>query len=108
MTDANHLLFAHEGTLPASATRVLTQTAPYDHCNMTVSASAPVGLVDAFGELLLAMAYADPEVRPLLDLEGLKAWRPARLTGYRQLEAAVDDFGFYDANGAVTARDYRP
>ncbi len=36
------------------------------------------------------MDYGDPEVRPLLDLEGLKQWRPGRVSGYAALEQAVD------------------
>ena len=28
------------------------------------------------------MSYSDPEVRPLLDLEGLKQWQPGRTEGY--------------------------
>ncbi len=43
------------------------------------------------------MSYGDAEVRPLLDLEGLKAWVPGRVTGYAQLAAAVDRFGTIDA-----------
>ena len=54
------------------------------------------------------MDYADPEVRPLLDLEGLTRWLPGRTSGYRQLEAAVDPCGFYGPNGEVTADGYRP
>ena len=54
------------------------------------------------------MDYADPDLRPLLDLEGLKEWRPPRLSGYEQLERAVDEAGFYDADGEITAADYRP
>jgi phosphonate transport system substrate-binding protein len=49
------------------------------------------------------MSYDDPEVRPLLDLEGLRAWRPGRTHGYRPLEAAVDQSGFYDAEGRLGA-----
>ena len=107
MIDGNHLLFASEGTLPAGATRVLTQTAPYDHCNFTVAPAAPVGLVSRFSALLLGMSYDDPEVRPLLDLEGLKAWREGRLEGYEALERAVDEAGFYDADGNITIDGYR-
>jgi hypothetical protein len=33
----------------------------------------------------------------LLDLEGLKAWVPGRVTGYAQLAEAVDRFGTIDA-----------
>ncbi|MEW6474086.1 MAG: PhnD/SsuA/transferrin family substrate-binding protein [Actinomycetota bacterium] len=109
MIDANHLLFTREGTLPSGATRVLTQTGPYDHCNMTVTDAAPETALARFRDLLLAMDYGDPGVRPLLDLEGLKQWKPGRTSGYGALEAAVDDLGFYDRNGAITAgSDYRP
>jgi phosphonate transport system substrate-binding protein len=108
MIDGNHLLFTQEGTLPAGGTRILAQTAPYDHCNMTVVDRAPAGLTDRFVELLLSMSYADPRVRPLLDLEGLQAWCEARTSGYTQLDAAVDETGFYDPHGGVTAVEYAP
>jgi phosphonate transport system substrate-binding protein len=108
LIDGNHLLFGREGTLPAGSTRILAQTAPYDHCNMTTGPSAAAAAAGRFGELLLAMSYADATVRPLLDLEGLKAWRPGRTTGYTALAAAVDAAGFYDREGHVTAADYRP
>jgi ABC-type phosphate/phosphonate transport system substrate-binding protein len=108
LIDGNHLLFGREGTLPSGSTRVLAQTVRYDHCNMTVGPAAPGEAAERFGELLLAMSYADAAVRPLLDLEGLKAWLPGRTSGYAALEAAVDDFSFYDREGHVTAADYRP
>ena len=54
------------------------------------------------------MDYADPEVRPLLDLEGLTEWVPGRVSGYQALEQAVDHTDFYDAKGRVCADDYRP
>ncbi len=95
--DANHLAFTREGTLPASSSRVLAQTELYDHCNFTVLDGVEPEKIGRFRELLLAMSYADPEVRPLLDLEGLKAWVPGRVTGYTQLSEAVDRFGTIDA-----------
>ena len=108
MIDANLLLFAREGVLPAGTTRVIAQTPPYDHCTMTAGPTADAALVDKFRGLLLGMSYADPRLRPLLDLEGLKEWRPARLAGYQQLERAVEECGFYDAEGKIGASDYRP
>jgi phosphonate transport system substrate-binding protein len=107
MIDGNHLLFITEGTLPSGATRVLTQTAAYDHCNLTVSPAASRALVERFRKLLLEMSYDDPEVRPLLDLEGLKAWREGRVEGYRALELAVDEMKFYDERGNITIANYR-
>lgn len=93
MIDGNHLLFLQEGTL-ARGCRVLTQTTAYDHCNFTVLDGAPTGLIERFRELLLGMRYDDPAVRPLLDLEGLKQWRPGRTSGYAQLESACERFGW--------------
>jgi ABC-type phosphate/phosphonate transport system substrate-binding protein len=94
--DANHLLFLQEGTIPAGATRILARTPPYDHCNFTVLDGAPSEPVARFRELLLGMSYADAEVRPLLDMEGLKQWQPGRTTGYAMLAKAVDQFGTLD------------
>jgi ABC-type phosphate/phosphonate transport system substrate-binding protein len=93
MLDANLLTFTREGTLPPGSTRILAQTPPYDHCNVTVLDDAPADLVRRFVDLLLGMTYEDPVVRPLLDLEGLKQWLPGRIEGYAQLNRAVDSFG---------------
>jgi phosphonate transport system substrate-binding protein len=108
MIDASHLLFSGEGTLPSGSTRVVAQTPRYDHCNMTVGPAAPRPLVEGFAELLAGMDYGDEEVRPLLDLEGMMAWLEGRTDRYGQLEQAVDDAGFYDAQGRIVADDYRP
>jgi ABC-type phosphate/phosphonate transport system substrate-binding protein len=107
MTDANHLLFTTEGTLAPNATRVVGVTATYDHCNMTVNGRGSPA-TERFAELLFGMDYADPVVRPLLDLEGLSAWLPGRDEGYAPLEEAVDLVGFYGPKGELTANGYRP
>jgi phosphonate transport system substrate-binding protein len=108
MVDGNLLRFGREGTIPAGSTRVLVQTGRFDHCNMTAVSTAPAALVSRFGELLLSMSYADPAVRPLLDLEGLTRWEDGRSTGYALLDTAVDEAGFYASDGRVTAEDYVP
>ena len=108
MVDANHLLFAREGTLAQGSTRVVGQTPRYDHCNLTAGPAATAELAGWLLNLLLVMSYEDADVRPLLDLEGLKAWVRGRTDGYGPLEAAVDESGFYDAEGNVLAADYRP
>ena len=96
--DGNRLLFAREGL---GGTRVIHTTGAYDHCNMTVLDGAPAS-IGRFRELLLAMSYDDPEVRPLLDMEGLKVWQPGRTSGYALLERACDRFGTID--GWLAAR----
>ena len=46
--------------------------------------------------MLFAMRYDDPAMRRLLDLEGLKEWKPGRTSGYALLERAVDRFAYLD------------
>lgn len=94
MIDGNHLVFSGEGTLPAGATRILARTGAYDHCNFSVLDDAPAPLVARFGELLLSMSYDDASTRPLMDLEGLKAWVPGRTSGYALLERACARTGW--------------
>jgi ABC-type phosphate/phosphonate transport system substrate-binding protein len=94
--DANRLLFAREGTLPTGTTMIVAETEPFDHCNFTVLDGAPPEQVTRFVEILLAMAYDDPAVRALLDLEGLKQWLPGRTSGYAALNGAVDRSGILD------------
>lgn len=90
--DGNRLAFLREGLFPINALKVVLQTAPYDHCNFTIIDGGPPSIAK-FRELLLAMSYEDPAVRPLLDMEGLKVWRPGRTSGYALLERAVDRYG---------------
>jgi ABC-type phosphate/phosphonate transport system substrate-binding protein len=108
MLDANHLAFSRDGSLPAGSTRVLAQTVLFDHCMMTSGPSASAESLQRLTELLLSMSYSDPEARPLLDMEGLKAWVPGRTSGYGPLEAATDALNFYDDEGNILAADYRP
>lgn len=94
--DSNLLTFAKEGTWPGGSVRVVAKTAPYDHCNFTTLDDAPQHSVEHFARLLFDMSYDDPAVRPLLDLEGLKAWKPGRVSGYAALDRAVDRLGTLD------------
>jgi ABC-type phosphate/phosphonate transport system substrate-binding protein len=107
LIDGNHLAFGLDGTLPAGSTRIVARTAPYDHCNFTTSPGAPAALIERFTALLMAMRWDDPQVRPLLELEGLRQWRVGRTSGYAMLERAVDDENFYSHDGRIVASDYR-
>jgi phosphonate transport system substrate-binding protein len=107
MIDGNHLLFAKEGTMPSGSTRVLAQTQSYDHCNFTVISTAPRHMIERFRDLLLGMTYDDPEVRPLMDLEGLKVWREGRIEKYRALDIAVEETSFYGRDGSISNPNYR-
>jgi hypothetical protein len=87
------------GSLSESSAR----SSSYDHCNMTAGPEVDGVLVEQLTKLLLAMSYADEEVRPLLDLEGLTQWLPGRADRYALLERAVDELGFYDREGRPIA-----
>ena len=103
MIDGNHLAFSAEGTLSADATTILHQTPRYDHCIFTALDDVDAAACRRFSELLLAQRYDDPTVRPLLDLEGLKAWRPGRTEGFAQLARAVETLPF---GGAEAVRRF--
>ncbi|MBM3986709.1 MAG: phosphate/phosphite/phosphonate ABC transporter substrate-binding protein [Planctomycetes bacterium] len=90
MIDGNHLAFSTDGSLPRASTRVLDRTGLFDHCNFTVLDGADAAPIARLRELLLGMRYDDAAVRPLMDLEGLKAWLPGRTSGYALLEQACD------------------
>jgi len=91
LATGNYEQFRKDGIIPAGATRVLAYTAKYDHCNLTVPASlANNALIKRLRDLFLEMPYDDPELRPCMDLEYVKQWRPARVTHYQTLEHAVD------------------
>ncbi|MBU6261027.1 MAG: PhnD/SsuA/transferrin family substrate-binding protein [Burkholderiales bacterium] len=106
MIDGNHLAFTQEGTLPPGRCRVLARTPAFDHCNFTTSPGAPAAALARFEALLMAMSFDDAALRPLLELEGLRAWRGGRTEGYALLERAVTATGFYDARGAIGVDDY--
>ncbi|MFJ5216781.1 phosphate/phosphite/phosphonate ABC transporter substrate-binding protein [Streptomyces sp. NPDC088354] len=108
MSDASYLTFGLEGALPAGTTRLLARTAPFDHCVLATGPSLGTERGERLSELLQSMSYADPGVRHLLDLEGLRQWLPGRDSGFADLAAAVDETGFYDAEGNVTIAGYRP
>lgn len=106
---ANQLAFAQEGVFAPGTLRILSETPPYDHCVFTVVDDAvDASALARFDELLLSMSFDDPEVRSLLELEGLRVWRPGRTSGFAQLEAAVDALGLYGADGSLTDPEYRP
>lgn len=98
LATGNYEQYVEDGTIPAGATRVLAHTPLYDHCNMTVSASAPRELIQRMRELFVEMDSTDPELREAMELQVVKKWQPARLTHYGTLRRAVEQF---DAVGGV-------
>jgi phosphonate transport system substrate-binding protein len=107
LIEGNYKQFENENLFDPHGASVVAQTELYDHCNFTITSDSPEKLVGEFKRLLLSMSYDDPQVRPLLELEGLRAWVPGRTKLYEPLEGAVDEAGFYDKAGRITASGYR-
>lgn len=107
MIDGNFQAFAQEGTLPIGETRILSHTNPYDHCIFSFAPGAEEKQAEQFSQILLGMKWADSTVRHLLELEGLKEWRPGRTSGFTLLNQAVDHAGFYDESGKILESNYR-
>ena len=84
------------GALDPHAYRILTTTAPFDHCCFTVRADFSQEREQEFLRVLFAMRYDDPKHREMMDLEGLKAWVLGRTTGYTLLQEAVDAQHVFD------------
>lgn len=113
MIDSNYQAFSQEGTLPTGETFILARTEPYDHCIFTMvprhgnNSTKFAEKSERFTEILLSMKWSDPKVRPLLELEGLKEWRPGRTKGFSLLNRAVDSEGFYNQDGQIIEPNYR-
>jgi ABC-type phosphate/phosphonate transport system substrate-binding protein len=101
--DSNQLVFGREGTLPAGKGRVVARSAPFDHCLFTGIGGRGDDAVARLRTLLLSMEWSDAEVRPLLELEGLRRWCDGRTTGFGQLGRAIDTLPF---QGAETVRAF--
>ncbi|HYX34389.1 MAG TPA: PhnD/SsuA/transferrin family substrate-binding protein [Oligoflexus sp.] len=112
MIDSNYQAFSSDGTLTAGETKIIATTEAYDHCIFTMAPRVTTdpalqSVSQKFTELLMAMKWSDPKVRHLLELEGLKEWRPGRTQGFQQLSSAVDEQAFYDLKGNIIEPNYR-
>jgi phosphonate transport system substrate-binding protein len=65
----------------------------YSHCNFTAMPSVTEERTQPWVEHLMAMDWDNPEHRPILEMEGLRAWIPPRLEGYDSLFEAVREQG---------------
>lgn len=66
----------------------------FDHCMFDALPDLDVGKIERFKSALFSMTWDNPEHRRLLELEGLKEWKPPREEGYDSLRAAIADQGY--------------
>jgi phosphonate transport system substrate-binding protein len=106
MIKGNFDAFMDAMKVPYDSITILKETPSYDHCNFTAIKGHRTSDLHEFTRILLGMSYDDPEMKPLLDMEGLKKWREGRVSQYEILDAAVNSFTFYDSRGEITRKDY--
>ena len=77
------------GHVNTALVRSVWTSPPYDHCNFTALPDFDKGLAERWAAALLRMDYNDPQMRRVMDLEGLTAWVPGRKEGYALITAAL-------------------
>jgi len=86
-------VFVRSGDVPPERLAPFWTSPAYSHCNFTALPSLDTARADAWVTHLMAMDWADPAHRAILELEGLREWVAPRLDGYRELFDAVDEQG---------------
>ena len=93
--DSTWAMLLAQGAVDKGKVEAVWTSPGYCHCNFTALESLPKDLADSFTQGLLAMEYSDPQVRRMMDLEGLKRWLPGQTAGYEALEQAMEEQGFF-------------
>ena len=95
MLDLNWQLWTADGTIDSTRYRVLATTDRFDHCVFTVREDLPETMLQPWLETLYSMSYDNPAHREMMDMEGLKAWLPGRVSGFAALADAVQRQRFF-------------
>jgi ABC-type phosphate/phosphonate transport system substrate-binding protein len=86
-------VFVRAGEVPPERLAPFWTSPAYSHCNFTALPSLDTAIADAWVAHLMAMDWAYPGHRAILELEGLREWVGPQLDGYRELFDAVDEQG---------------
>ncbi|MBX5467629.1 MAG: PhnD/SsuA/transferrin family substrate-binding protein [Firmicutes bacterium] len=81
------------GTVDERELEAVWTSPPYSHCTFTALSTLSEAAAQTFVETFVHMDPADPRVRRMMDLEGLRAWVPTELSGYGDLIAAMSGSG---------------
>jgi ABC-type phosphate/phosphonate transport system substrate-binding protein len=96
MLDLNWDGWTKDGTIDAGRFTIVAETDRFDHCVFTVREDLHATAERRWLDALFAMRYDNPAHREMMDLEGLKAWRPGRTSGFGPLDAAVASERFFE------------
>jgi phosphonate transport system substrate-binding protein len=98
MLDMNWDRWSKDGTIDPSRHRILATTERFDHCVFTVRSDFEADREARWLKVLHSMSYDDPKHRQMMDMEGLKAWKPGRTNGFGPLTEACERQRFFDAS----------
>jgi phosphonate transport system substrate-binding protein len=96
MLDLNWDTWTADGTIDTSAFAIVGTTPRFDHCVFTVRDDLNRDREQEWLRALFAMSYNNPAHQAMMDMEGLKAWLPGRVTGFGPLTAAVAAERFFE------------
>jgi ABC-type phosphate/phosphonate transport system substrate-binding protein len=89
--DATWVALREQGHPAVGELELAWRSPIYYHCNFT---TLPGFDGAAWSDVLLAMSYDEPTLRPAMDLEGVKRWLPADKGGYATLTGAMREQGY--------------
>jgi len=87
--DATWAKLLSEKGVDGNRVKAVWTSPPFHHCNFTALPSLSAERAQAFVDGLMAMDYADPLARTLMDLEGLKKWVAGSTERYADLADAM-------------------
>jgi ABC-type phosphate/phosphonate transport system substrate-binding protein len=96
MLDLNWNTWTADGTIDPAGYAIVGSTRRFDHCVFAVRHDLDAAAERRWLDALFTMRYDNPKHREMMDLEGLKAWMPGRVTGFDALSAAVDAERFFE------------
>ncbi len=101
MLDLNWQAWISDGTINPGQFQILATTQKFDHCVLAVKDDFDADREKRWLDVLFSMSYDNPLHRQMMDMEGLKAWKPGRTTGFDALNAAVASQSFFHERQAT-------
>ena len=99
LLDLNWESWTSDGTIQADGYRILATTDRFDHCVFAVRDDFDKSDEDRWLKVLFSMSYNDPQHREMMDMEGLKEWKPGRTTGFGPLKESCEGQNYFDGDG---------
>lgn len=98
MLDLNWDAWTADGTISPEKYMILDSTDRFDHCVFAVREDFPKDLEKKWLDVLFSMSYDNPEHKKMMDMEGLKAWKEGRTTGFGPLSRATELLNYFNEN----------